>query len=58
MVKNGIEVFVIILIHLFFISFIINLFIVFYSIYSLIDLIVFHNNQGSILKVKRKILNL
>ena len=58
MVKNGIEVCYIILIHIFFISFIINLFIVFYSLYSLIDIIVFHNNQGAILNMKQKSLNL
>ena len=44
----------IILIHLFFISFIINLFVVFYSIYSLADTILFHNMQGTILKMKEK----
>lgn len=58
MVKNGSEVLHIILIHLFFISFIINLFIIFYSIYSIIDMIIFHNTQGSILNVKKKSLNL
>lgn len=58
MVKNGIEVFFIILTHLFFVSFIINIFIVFYSLYSLIDMIIFHNTQGSILNVKKKTLNL
>lgn len=58
MVKNGKEVCIIILIHLFFISFIINLFIVFYSIYSLVDMLIFHNSQGSILKLKKKSLNL
>ena len=45
MVKNGKECFII-LIHTFFISFIINLFIVLYSIYSLVNIIVFHNLQG------------
>mgnify|MGYP003306169471 CR=1 FL=1 len=44
----------IILIHLFFISFIINLFVVFYSVYSLADTILFHNMQGTILKMKEK----
>lgn len=58
MVKNGKKVRYITLTHLFFISFIINLFIVFYSIYSLIDMVIFHNTQGSILNVKRKTLNL
>ncbi len=52
------EVQSIILIHLFFISFIINLFIVFYSIYSLIDVLIFHNFQGSILNMKKKALKL
>ena len=54
MVKNGKECFQIILIHLFFISFIINLFVVFYSVYSLADTILFHNMQGTILKMKEK----
>ena len=54
MVKNGRECSEIILIHLFFISFIINLFIVFYSIYSLVDSVLFHNMQGTILKMKEK----
>ena len=57
MVKNGKEVRNI-LIHFFFISFIINLFIVFYSIYSLMESIVFHHNQGSILKMKRNSIDL
>ena len=57
MVKNGSEVYII-LIHLFFISFIINLFIVFYSIYSLIEVVLFHHNQGSILKMKRNSIDL
>ena len=58
MVKNGSEVCFVILIHLFFVSFIINLYIVFYSIYSLIDIVIFHNTQGSILNMKKKTLNL
>ena len=48
----------IILIHTFFISFIINLFIVFYSIYSFIDARIFHNSQGSILKMKQNSIDL
>lgn len=52
MVKNG-NGGVFILIHFFFFSFIINLFIVFYSIYSLIDIFVFHNIQGFRLKIKK-----
>lgn len=52
MVKNGKECFII-LIHTFFISFIINLFIVLYSIYSFVNIIVFHNLQGLKLKVKK-----
>lgn len=58
MVKNVSEVYFVILIHLFFVSFIINLYIVFYSIYSLIDIVIFHNTQGSILNMKKKTLNL
>ena len=54
MVKNGKECSKIILIHLFFISFIINLFVVFYSVYSLADTVLFHNMQGTILKMKEK----
>lgn len=48
----------IILIHIFFISFIINLFVVFYSLYSIADIIIFHNLQGFRLKIKKKSLNL
>ena len=48
----------IILIHIFFISFIINLFIVLYAIYSLVDIIIFHNLQGFRLKIKKDSLNL
>ena len=40
--------------HTFFISFIINIFIVIYSIYSEIDYIFMHNLQGSKLKIKKK----
>lgn len=53
MVKNGSGE-TIIMIHVFFISFIINLLVVFYSIYSLADTILFHNMQGTILKLKEK----
>jgi hypothetical protein len=42
------------LINSFFISFIINIFIVIYSIYSEIDFIFLHNLQGSRLKIKKK----
>lgn len=42
------------LIHIFFISFIINIFIVIYSIYSEINFIFLHNLQGSKLKIKKK----
>ena len=48
----------IILIHTFFISFIINLFIVLYAIYSLVDIVIFHNLQGFRLKIKKESLNL
>jgi hypothetical protein len=47
----------IIYIHIFFISFIINLFIIFYSIYSMLDLFLFHNKQGSKLKIKKEFYN-
>ena len=47
-----------VLIHIFFISFIINLFIVFYSIYSLLDGFLFNNIQGSKLKIKKDFYNL
>ena len=53
--KRGVFV---ILIHAFFISFIINLFIVFYSIYSFIDILLFHNLQGFKLKIKSDSLSL
>ena len=48
----------IILIHTFFISFIIYVFITFYSIYSFIDIVVFHNLQGFKLEYKKNLLNL
>lgn len=47
-----------ILIHVFFVSFIINLFIVFYSLYSFSDSFLFHNIQGSKLKIKKDFYNL
>jgi len=43
------------LINIFFISFIINLFIVFYSVYLLFDMKLFHNLQGSKLKLKNNL---
>jgi len=56
MVKNGNEVFEFnLFIHIFFISFIINLFIFIYSIYLFFDLRIFHNLQGSKLKIKNKL---
>ena len=42
------------LIHAFFISFIINIFLIIYSVYSEIDFILLRNQQGSKLKFKRK----
>lgn len=41
------------LIILFFISFIINVSICFYSLYVFIDIKIFHNLQGSKLKIKK-----
>lgn len=58
MVKNGKEMLFIILIHTFFISFIINLFVVLYAIYSFFDIVIFHNLQGYRLKIKKDSLNL
>jgi len=40
------------LIHLFFIVYIINILITFYSIYTFFDLKLFHNSQGSKLQLK------
>lgn len=54
MVKNGRGV-KIILIHCFFISFIINFFIVLYSLYSFLDIVIFHNIQGFRLKIKKNL---
>ena len=48
----------IILTHTFFISFIINLFVVLYAIYSFFDIVLFHNLQGYRLKIKKDSLNL
>lgn len=42
-----------ILIHIFFASFIINLFITFYSIYLFFEMKIFHSLQGSKLKIKK-----
>lgn len=54
MEKNGKVVFVFdILIHLFFASFIINLFITLYSIYSFFEMNFCHALQGSKLKFKK-----
>lgn len=41
-----------ILIHLFFASFIINVFVTFYSVYSFFEMNIFHGLQGSKLKFK------
>ncbi len=41
-----------ILIHLFFASFIINIFVTFYSVYSFFEMNIFHSLQGSKLKFK------
>jgi len=41
-----------ILLHIFFVSFIINLFITLYSIYLFFELKIFHSLQGSKLKIK------
>lgn len=43
-----------ILINMFFITFIINLFIVCYSIYTFFDIKIFHNLQGSKLNIKKR----
>ena len=55
-IQNKIKkvIFLQLLIHAFFISFIINIFIVIYSVYSEIDLILLHNQQGSKLKLKKE----
>ena len=53
-VKGGFAI----LIHIFFISFIINLFISFYAIYSFLEILIFHNLQGFKLKIKKDTLNL
>lgn len=41
------------IINLFFIILIINLFIIFYSVYTFFDIKIFHNEQGSKLKLKK-----
>lgn len=45
------------LIDLFFITFIINILISLYSIYTYLDNVFFHNMQGSKLKLKKSITN-
>ncbi len=42
------------LINMFFITFIINFFIVCYSIYTFFDIKIFHNLQGSKLNIKKR----
>lgn len=42
------------LINVFFITFIINVLIVFYSIYTFFDIKIFHNLQGSKLNIKKR----
>lgn len=42
-----------ILVHLFFASFIVNLFITIYSIYSFFEMRIGHSKQGSKLKIKK-----
>lgn len=42
------------LINVFFITFIINIFIVFYSIYTFFDIKISHNLQGSKLDIKKR----
>ncbi len=44
------------LINIFFISLIINFFITIYTIYNFFEIKVFHNEQGSKLKIKKQIL--
>lgn len=45
------------LINLFFLTFIINLFITLYSIYTFFDIVFFHNKQGAKLNIKKNISN-
>ena len=40
------------LINIFFITFIINFFITIYTVYSFLEMKIFHNEQGSKLKIK------
>lgn len=42
-----------ILVHVFFISFLLNIFIVFYSVYTFFEITVFHALQGSKLNIKK-----
>ncbi len=42
-----------VLVHIFFISFFLNILIVFYAIYTFFEMIVFHHLQGSKLKIKK-----
>ena len=45
------------LINLFFIIYFFNFFIFIYSIYTFLDIIFFHNLQGSKLKLKKELIN-
>jgi len=52
--KKGVRRIENILIHIFFITFIFNIFITLYYFYSLLETRIFLHNQGSMLKIKEK----
>lgn len=52
--KKGVRHIGNILIHIFFITFIFNIFLTLYYFYSLLETRLFLHNQGAILKIKKK----
>lgn len=54
LIKKGVRHIKDVLIHIFFITFIFNIFITFYYFYSLFESKIFLHRQGSILKIKNK----
>ena len=55
MVKIGKVVIPFVMIHLFFLTYIVNIFLFFYSIYSFFEMKICKSKQGSKLKLKNKI---
>ena len=54
LIKKGVRLIENILVHIFFITFILNIFITLYYFYSIVETRIFLHNQGSMLKIKEK----